>query len=354
MKKIITLIGLCILMLAILVNAEPTCQLVDSDNDGIGDQLGDNCPVVSNPNQLDCDNDNIGDACDTNSLCSTDSDNDGYMDSIDKCPSDSEQWTDLDNDKVCDELDDKCPSDSEQWTDLDNDLWCDEIDDACSNDKDEHLDTDGDLVCDGKDAFPGDITESEDIDNDGIGNNADQCPNTQEDIIEVDSDGCASYQICFNEGTVCPDICIDDITLYKEGECDFGECTYKEAECSFGCSAETAQFKPTIKNTYATSTDITEQAQCVGDSDADGIGDDLDTCSNTPTDEEVDESGCSCSQKDSDGDSVNNCIDECPNTEAGKNVNDTGCKKSNWIIILAVSLSTIIGAGYYLTKRRVK
>ena len=45
----------------------------------------------------------------------------------------------------------------------------------------------------------------------------------------------------------------------------------------------------------------------------------------TPSGEQVDEQGCSCSQLDDDGDSVNNCDDECPDTAAGTPVDPSGC-----------------------------
>lgn len=51
----------------------------DDDNDGIPD-TEDNCPIISNLNQLDMDGDAMGDVCDP------DDDNDGISDGVDNCP----------------------------------------------------------------------------------------------------------------------------------------------------------------------------------------------------------------------------------------------------------------------------
>lgn len=56
-------------------------SLFDSDGDGDGTpDAGDNCPLVSNPDQLDTDSDEIGNACDA------DDDGDGAADAGDNCP----------------------------------------------------------------------------------------------------------------------------------------------------------------------------------------------------------------------------------------------------------------------------
>jgi hypothetical protein len=52
---------------------------LDSDDDDIDDPI-DNCPLISNVDQLDTDSDGTGDACDT------DDDNDGVDDDRDNCP----------------------------------------------------------------------------------------------------------------------------------------------------------------------------------------------------------------------------------------------------------------------------
>lgn len=61
------------------------------------------------------------------------------------------------------------------------------------------------------------------------------------------------------------------------------------------------------------------------DSDEDGVTDDMDTCPDTPSGEQVDENGCSDSQKDTDGDGVTDDMDLCSNTPQGENVDENGC-----------------------------
>jgi len=66
-------------------------------------------------------------------------------------------------------------------------------------------------------------------------------------------------------------------------------------------------------------------AQCVLDSDGDGVTDDQDACPDTPASEPVDAAGCSCSQRDSDQDGINDCDDACPDTPTGAVVGAHGC-----------------------------
>lgn len=73
----------------------------------------------------------------------------------------------------------------------------------------------------------------------------------------------------------------------------------------------------------AAGTTVNEQG-CEGDTDADGVVDRLDTCPETPAGTAVDEQGCPA-VVDADGDGVPDAQDQCPDTPAGTAVNETGC-----------------------------
>ncbi|NND61527.1 MAG: OmpA family protein, partial [Gammaproteobacteria bacterium] len=61
----------------------------------------------------------------------------------------------------------------------------------------------------------------------------------------------------------------------------------------------------------------------VGDSDGDGVNDDLDRCPNTPMGVAVNSVGC---ELDSDGDGVADRMDKCPDTRRGASVDSKGCE----------------------------
>lgn len=64
------------------------------------------------------------------------------------------------------------------------------------------------------------------------------------------------------------------------------------------------------------------------DTDGDGVSDNEDTCTNTPSGEDVDSNGCSTSQIDTDGDGVMDGVDSCSNTLNGQTVDTNGCSSS--------------------------
>ncbi len=61
----------------------------------------------------------------------------------------------------------------------------------------------------------------------------------------------------------------------------------------------------------------------VGDSDGDGVNDNLDKCPGTPAGTAVNANGC---ELDSDGDGVVDRLDKCPGTPAGAKVDANGCE----------------------------
>ncbi|MFP6801667.1 MAG: thrombospondin type 3 repeat-containing protein, partial [Pseudomonadales bacterium] len=70
----------------------------DNDGDTIADAT-DNCPNVSNSDQIDTDNDSSGDACDA------DDDGDGVIDTEDTFPLNATEWVDSDMDGIGDNAD---------------------------------------------------------------------------------------------------------------------------------------------------------------------------------------------------------------------------------------------------------
>jgi len=125
-------------------------EWADNDNDGIGDNADldddedgiadiiDNCPLVSNSDQLNSDNDSQGNVCDP------DDDNDGVLDGADTFPLDATESSDLDGDGTGDNAD----------TDDDNDDVADTTDNCplISNPGQEDADGDGQgNVCDSDD-----------------------------------------------------------------------------------------------------------------------------------------------------------------------------------------------------------
>ena len=176
------------------------CASIDTDGDGLPDELFFNC--------------------NTTLVEDWDDDNDGYNDTVDLFPQDANEWSDFDMDGFGDNMDtdddgdmvpddyDLFPLNSSEWadndgdgigdnTDLDDDNdGTEDLDDdfpltfGITTDTDgdglpdnmtagyngtlsEDLDDDGDGVLDIYDQFPLDATEWSDTDLDGIGNNAD-------------------------------------------------------------------------------------------------------------------------------------------------------------------------------------
>lgn len=178
-----------------------TTELIfDDDLDGDGaNNLIDNCPCVSNPDQSDLDNDGIGDLCDNcprgfNPL-QEDFDGDGIGDGCDNCPySFNPAQTDSDHDGVGDSCD-NCPMAYNPYQlDFDGDSLGNECDpdidgDSILNAMDADMDADG--VDNDYDNCPMTYNPGQgDTDDDGIGDICDNCPeNANADQTDSDGDG---------------------------------------------------------------------------------------------------------------------------------------------------------------------
>jgi Tol biopolymer transport system component len=124
---------------------------LDADGDGVADET-DNCPAISNPDQLDTDSDGQGNACDE------DDDNDGSSD-VAEIAAGSDPLNSASTPEVCDGAD----------NDLDG-----SVDEG-------FLNTDGDALANCVDP---------DDDNDGVLDTADNCPLTSNsDQADFDEDG---------------------------------------------------------------------------------------------------------------------------------------------------------------------
>jgi len=137
----------------------------DTDGDGVAD-AGDNCPAVSNVDQLDQDGDGIGNACEP------DGDNDGVSDDTDNCPTvaNTEQ---VDTD--ADGIGNACEPDG------DNDGVIDDVDNCPTMSNEDQSDQDGDGV--GNACDP-------DQDGDGVNNDGDNCATVANaDQLDQDGDG---------------------------------------------------------------------------------------------------------------------------------------------------------------------
>ncbi len=237
---------------------------IDTDNDGVADRL-DNCPTISNANQLNTDGDAMGNACDD------DDDNDGIPDVIDNCPlTNNPDQADSDNDGIGDVCED--PNDDDGDGILDTDDNCSTV----ANPNQEDSDNDG----------IGDACDDDD-DNDGVSNNIDNCvtmynPN-QEDI---DNDGIG-------------DVCDSDDD--GDGILDVND------NCSM--IANTNQ-EDSDENGIGDACDST-----AGDIDGDGITDDIDNCPMAANPDQVDTDndgiGDTC-DTDDDNDTILDIFDNCP------------------------------------------
>lgn len=157
----------------------------DLDGDGFLESM-DNCPSLSNPYQNDSDKDGQGNECDLTPY-GQDQDGDGYGDSIDNCPSIANPGQEnIDGDYLgdaCDPIDDRPP-------DADLDGIADDVDNCVNTANKNQSDVDNDKI--------GDSCDS-DADNDGISNEVENRyiflnPLDKSDAVaDFDGDGASNF-----------------------------------------------------------------------------------------------------------------------------------------------------------------
>lgn len=150
-------------------DGQPDCLDDDDDGDGVAD-VQDNCPLQSNPDQINSDADLLGNACDP------DDDNDGDPDGSDCAPTDAAIFSGAE--EICDGKDNNCDGQvDENLVDTDGDG----VPDCLDNDDD------GDDVPDGLDNCPLVANpDQKNSDSDLLGDLCDKDDDNDGDLDETD------------------------------------------------------------------------------------------------------------------------------------------------------------------------
>jgi len=258
------------------INVELTTNTsVDSDNDGVNDNI-DQCPNTPPNTQVDANGCTL--------VIDNDSDNDGVNDNLDQCPNTPPNTA---------------------------------------------VDANG-------------CTLIIDSDNDGVADNIDQCPNTPANTA-VDATGCTLVVEKLGIKAVSADSVefFVNVTGWADvhyilngaGQQNFRmtQSANKNTRTLGGLSnGDIIQYSYTYQDNdgeVKTSnwSSYTFSGVIVGDSDNDGVADNIDLCPNTPAGTIVDATGCPSNTPDADGDGVPDSQDQCPNTPQGSQVNSVGC-----------------------------
>ena len=326
-------------------------QVLDSDDDGYGDNSGPDCCATSHSSQDDA----VPDLFPYNPSQYKDTDGDGFGDNKsgldgDQCPwdygvsfRDRNGCIDSDGDGASDpEPDalfpylaedgaDMWPNDPTQWADTDGDGYGDNSSDEATN----------------PDKFPTNIAAAVDEDNDGYpdawtsnytGNNSkglelDGCPA----VYGESTFNSVSFYVNELEMTIskvsnpgCPDAdgdgwsnAADDMPFEPTQFWDYDGDGF--GDNSAGVNPDACPYVAGILNGTKLNGDPGMGCPAADDEDGDGVYDSVDLCLGTPIGSSVDLNGCAESQLDDDGDGVTNDIDLCPDSLAGIQVDSSGC-----------------------------
>lgn len=86
---------------------------------------------------------------------------------------------------------------------------------------------------------------------------------------------------------------------------------------------------------------VTGRADCISDSDRDGVADSQDECPSTPGGVAVNARGCTTTgATDSDGDGVLDAVDACPGSTVGMVVDATGCLVEQTVTLRSINFET--------------
>ncbi|XP_076104417.1 uncharacterized protein LOC143073060 [Mytilus galloprovincialis] len=153
----------------------PDQEHIGNDEDKFGDAC-DNCPSLSNPDQIDTDQDGYGDACDS------DIDNDGILNEGDNC---ERVYNPDQNDTDSDDIGDAC----DNCINMSNYLQLDDDNDGIGNECDTNIDLDNDGIQDDRDNCLNQANSDQiDTDKDGVGDACDY--DDDDDSILDDVDNC--------------------------------------------------------------------------------------------------------------------------------------------------------------------